>query len=455
LAQEASLRFDDLQIQFTILQRACSVRDRPLCDTLNFKNFDEIGFLNELKQIRSNQILQRIKLMGDIETKTTVKNLSSEIDMARNYFRSYSVHVKQETATARNGSILHSSTFISFFYFSFFFGILAEVLEQLEFVKNITTAKTKIISTTVHTVLDKVDDAWKYTEPFLDELIETGSLNWLIGVSVTVSVLGITLIFMSGLTCACQNNADNKSGFTLTTGSVITSIASLGLAVFIAWDMLLGGHGQVFLCGPLNEFPNYTILTKLLDRPGIIYQEPPTDGIINEIIRAPGNNTDISVNVSLSSVINACEINKPAYSTFQLGQLVNVRRVLDMKKYAELEEAIDDIKATDSLFIGFTANLQTILSEMMYESDINISSYRIDMTFISPEKDIVTFIDQMQRVSAQIQDVATSSRMTTLGSRAKRVQMSLLQPLEHLRGEIVYHLTALELEISPWIADVS
>jgi hypothetical protein len=179
--------------------------------------------------------------------------------------------------------------------------------------------------------------------------------------------------------------------------------------------------------------------------------------LMNEIIKPPGVNgsTELSVNVSLASVINSCEDNKPAYLTFQLGQLVNVRRVLDMKKYLELEEAIDDIKATESLFIGFTTGLQNILSEMVYETDVNISSYRIDLTFISPEKDIVTFIDQMQRVSAQIQDVSTSSRMTTLGSRAKRVQMSLLQPLEHLRGEIVYHLTALELEIAPWTSDVS
>jgi hypothetical protein len=89
------------------LQRACSARDKPLCDTLNFKNFDEIGFLNELKQIRSNEILQKIKMMGDLDTKTTVKNLSTEIDSARNYFRSYSVHVKQDTAIARNGKYLH------------------------------------------------------------------------------------------------------------------------------------------------------------------------------------------------------------------------------------------------------------------------------------------------------------------------------------------------------------
>lgn len=45
--------------------------------------------------------------------------------------------------------------------------------------------------------------------------------------------------------------------------------------------------------------------------------------------------------------------------------------------------------------------------------------------------------------------------MTTLGGRAKRLQTSLLKPLENLRSEIVYHLTALELQIKPWAQQVN
>lgn len=45
--------------------------------------------------------------------------------------------------------------------------------------------------------------------------------------------------------------------------------------------------------------------------------------------------------------------------------------------------------------------------------------------------------------------------MTTLGSRAKRLQTSLLAPLEQLRGDIVYHLTALEFQLSPWATHVN
>lgn len=51
--------------------------------------------------------------------------------------------------------------------------------------------------------------------------------------------------------------------------------------------------------------------------------------------------------------------------------------------------------------------------------------------------------------------MATSSRMGTLGSRARRLQASVMQPLDQVRNEIVYHLTALELLKEPWASQVN
>lgn len=48
------------------------------------------------------------------------------------------------------------------------------------------------------------------------------------------------------------------------------------------------------------------------------------------------------------------------------------------------------------------------------DSKIDLISTR-KLLEVSPEKEAITFIDQMQRVSLQIQDVPTSSRMTSLG----------------------------------------
>lgn len=40
--------------------------------------------------------------------------------------------------------------------------------------------------------------------------------------------------------------------------------------------------------------------------------------------------------------------------------------------------------------------------------------------------------------------------MSTLGNRARRLQTNVLQPLERLRTEIQFDLTALQLQKEPW-----
>lgn len=50
----------------------------------------------------------------------------------------------------------------------------------------------------------------------------------------------------------------------------------------------------------------------------------------------------------------------------------------------------------------------------------------------------------------KIQESTTSSRMSTLGNRARRLQATILQPLERLRSEIQFELTALQLQKEPW-----
>lgn len=55
----------------------------------------------------------------------------------------------------------------------------------------------------------------------------------------------------------------------------------------------------------------------------------------------------------------------------------------------------------------------------------------------------------------QIRDVTTSSRMTTLGSKARRLQITVLQQLEDHRTELLYQLTAFDLQKSYWEATLN
>lgn len=44
--------------------------------------------------------------------------------------------------------------------------------------------------------------------------------------------------------------------------------------------------------------------------------------------------------------------------------------------------------------------------------------------------------------------------MTTLSTRARRLQTAVFQPLEKTKNDIIYHLTALELQRGPWANQV-
>jgi hypothetical protein len=52
LSAGAASKVDEIHIQLSVLQRQCNYRDRPLCDTLKVKSFEEMGFMDRLKIVR-------------------------------------------------------------------------------------------------------------------------------------------------------------------------------------------------------------------------------------------------------------------------------------------------------------------------------------------------------------------------------------------------------------------
>lgn len=64
--------------------------------------------------------------------------------------------------------------------------------------------------------------------------------------------------------------------------------------------------------------------------------------------------------------------------------------------------SIQRIGVSATTFHTITDMLQNILSYMFSNSEINFLVYRNDLSRSTPEKDLSTFIDQMQRVSVQV-----------------------------------------------------
>lgn len=51
ISKEATTKTEEIQVALSSLQRMCSSRDRPLCDTLRLRSFEDNGILNILTRV--------------------------------------------------------------------------------------------------------------------------------------------------------------------------------------------------------------------------------------------------------------------------------------------------------------------------------------------------------------------------------------------------------------------
>lgn len=279
MSSDASTRLDELQIQLSVVQRQCTSRDRPLCDTLKLKSFDEMNILNGLKRLRSDPTILKMLTLGEVEIENKWRNLPTEITIARSLFREYPSQLKETFLKESN-----------------------EIVQQLSSIKDKAHVTSRTFTSTARLLLDEIDQTVGVVSPLLDDLTEAGYFSWILGLVTTLFTLLFTLILLIGLSCGCWHS-DNKAGVTLVVGAGFIAVGSIGLAGFSIALLVIGGHAEVFVCRPLYDSPNYNILERLLDRPGLIYTKEPGNGILGEILKPTGFTNGSLVNVSLARML--------------------------------------------------------------------------------------------------------------------------------------------------------
>jgi hypothetical protein len=380
-------------------------------------------------QLNDNTILQKLRAMSEEyhEHTNNLKRLAEELSISKKIFRNYSFQMQHDSAKQSE-----------------------EIMRQLTVMRNGVNETVNKLSAVVKNVLDKIGSIWETVLPVADKFNNAGYFSWLIGLISCASTLVVTLFLLVPLSCACCH-VETYVGVTFIMSASVLSIFSIFLGFFAIFEVLLGGHGEVFICRSLFESPEFTIVGKLFDNPGIIYANPPVNGIFADLLTPAEHNAKQFSNTSLASALTHCQDDKSTYDTFQIENLLDLKNVLNYENYLDLVHSITAIRASEFPFISFTQKLQNIFDEILDDSIGNFTTYRLDLTQVSPEKEMGHFIDQMQRVSLQIQDTATASRMASLTSQARRLQFSMLQPLEVLKNEIIFQLTALEFLIDPWM----
>lgn len=365
--------------------------------------------------------------MNDEMHETSLTRLSGELSISKKSFRNYSQLLLQESKQQSD-----------------------EILNQLTIMRNGLNETVSKLSLVVRNVLDQIESVWGRMLPILNDFKEAGYISWHIGLISCTSMLVVSLFLLIPVSLACCK-VDNLAGTTFLMSASLLSVFSFFLGLVTIFEVLIGGHGEVFICRPFFEKPEYTIIGKLFDNPGIIYSDPPVKGLLSELLVASEHNAGQFSNATLTAALGECELNKSSYETFQFDNLLDLKNVLNFENYLNLVRSINGIRASELQFHSFTQRIQQLLDDFIDDTNGNFTAHRLELTQVSPEKEMIHFIDQLHRVSLQIQDGSTASRMATLASSARRVQTTILQPLEILKNEIVFQLTALELHIDPWI----
>lgn len=207
--------------------------------------------------------------------------------------------------------------------------------------KDATIVSTKLLGTTVRSLIDSIDRTWTKVLPLLDNLEEIGYNVWALSLSIAIAAFIVTLILISGLSYGCWQ-VENRAGTTFIIGATAMSLVAIVLAAFAIVAMLLGGHGEVFLCRPMYDYPQFNVLGKLFDKPGLFYVNRTGNGIINELLHPDGSFSNATkINATLANAINKCEMNGASYKVFDMEGILNISKIVDIKEYPELELALN------------------------------------------------------------------------------------------------------------------
>lgn len=392
---------EDLQIQLSFIQGQCIVQDRPLCETLRLKNFDEFEIMSSLIRLQKDPALVRmyewstgrdpLDKYREHHVTNEWSNLTVVLDETRQRFRSIPARTREHITGQRDA--------------------LQADLQQLKDKSNEIVRELGFYAR--RTTL-KIDKVWQKLLPHFEELTELADVIWALGLCVTlVCALGI-VVFYSGLSFGCCCASPLKAGYTLVFACALLSLISAALALFASATLLLGGHGEIFLCAPLYDAPNYYILRRLFDKPGLVFKTESERGLFHDLLMEPGRGEEkrhrharlhgpTLEDVTLEQVLNDCQIGKKTFAVFQLGKLVNISDLFAAD--GGIMQHLDEALAIDwqPLTGNLTAPLQTALERIRLESArANLTGYRINLSEPTPARELSTFVEHLQRVSIQV-----------------------------------------------------
>ncbi|CAH0399750.1 unnamed protein product [Chilo suppressalis] len=413
LAAAASDRVKDLASQLDNLKKYCTVKDTPLCDTVNTNSLE--------LQIRFEWILHEKQLLQ--LRSLGVENLTRAIAAARKEFRTLPSAITTQTIHARK-----------------------DIVNDIETRRQAVHASAKVLNDIVRHLTTGLHSVARQLEAGLDRVQRYDYWRWTLMLACVVTFAFVMSLIVFAMMCGCGHAKDHGKR-TLQLSAVWLCFSSLFLWGAISVTFLITGHAEVYVCHALWDKPQYETLTALLDKPSPLLSND--EGIFDALFRELDN---VTVDVSIKDVLRECERDRPAYIVFQLDKVLDVNKETSYFEWAELQADLS--RLTSSIDVGLlksiSMNFHRLLNQMLIVSDVNLAKYRMNYNMPIMGRDLPSLVDQLQNIAAQISDLTTAGRLETLATRTKRLYLTNIKPLEQARANVVYRLTELELQLMPF-----
>lgn len=217
---------------------------------------------------------------------------------------------------------------------------IENIEKSLAEIQSSVNAATVNLAEMIDRMVEKVELERESVKPLMQRLLNAGDLLWSVSLSTALVALCISLIPSVGLLLGIIH-AEGAAKMTFVLGAILIALGSFALVTFTILILLIGSHGEVFLCRPMYDAPKYQVFTKLFDRPGWVYVNETNNGIINDYLYSDNIEESKRLNISLASAIDRCEANEATFAVFQFDRIVNVSHIFDVQEHIKLDEEIE------------------------------------------------------------------------------------------------------------------
>ncbi|KAI5718979.1 hypothetical protein M8J76_003133 [Diaphorina citri] len=407
---ESGDKLRDARAQIILFKKQCPDRERMLCDTIDGEGLEIT--LNIDRITRDEKLLQL--------KQCDIDGLVLDVHRIRNEFTNLPVKIVKDTRDMRT-DIKH------------------ELIVQRRMLEDAVSAVKKMSKDVTQRIFLTQRNVDNYSELF--EKVDFW--RWTAGIGCTLLILLLWIVLIIGVCYSCCADSYTASSI-LTFFMILLSLCSPILWSALYMVFTLAGHIDLVLCTPLTSGPEYRVLSKFVDES--------SNG--NYFLSSYVYNNK-SFNVPVRDVLNDCARDKPVYEVVNLNTILNVDRLTEQSKWTKLNLILNEFQVNISNLQISTPHLNNQLVHISFNLNINFSQHRDVLTGELTRKHVDSFADQLENISNQIKDLATVSRLETLTTRIKRVSVTHLQPLEKMKENLIFQMTALELSTVPLLRQLN